>query len=280
MIRYSEIFASFQGEGCYTGRPTIFFRFWACNLKCAGFSQKDPFNPSTWELPYEKVDFTKYERLEDLPVFEKGCDSAYSWNPKFKKFMKKASIGEAVDEIIRVGKEGFGLTDAHFSTHPKTGNPIMLCFTGGEPMLYQQEMLDIVGELRNRGIAFDTITVETNGTRDLEVEFPPEFLFSISPKLRAVSGEIGAVKPQVIDNILQAYPGWIKVVANGDPRCWGEIDGLLGNVKFRGNFWVMPVGATVEQQNNVAKIAEEALKRGFKVASRAHCYIFGNRLGT
>ena len=39
---YSEIFYSIQGEGHYTGYPTLWLRLWACNLQCHGFGQKDP----------------------------------------------------------------------------------------------------------------------------------------------------------------------------------------------------------------------------------------------
>ena len=45
---YSEIFHSIQGEGFYTGYPTLWLRLWACNLQCHGFGQKDPADPSTW----------------------------------------------------------------------------------------------------------------------------------------------------------------------------------------------------------------------------------------
>ena len=43
----------------------------------------------------------------------------------------------------------------------------------------------------------------------------------------------------------------------------------------------MPVGATKDQQENevVADISIEAMKRGFNIATRNHCYVFGNVIG-
>ena len=42
----------------------------------------------------------------------------------------------------------------------------------------------------------------------------------------------------------------------------------------------MPVGATKEQQETVADIANEAMRRGYKVATRNHAYVYGNQIGT
>jgi len=42
----------------------------------------------------------------------------------------------------------------------------------------------------------------------------------------------------------------------------------------------MPVGALAEQQNETAGIiAEKAFKRGYNVAARIHCYLWGNLIG-
>ena len=45
--RYSEIFSSIQGEGRYSGVPTIWLRLWGCNFECRGFNQEDLDDPST-----------------------------------------------------------------------------------------------------------------------------------------------------------------------------------------------------------------------------------------
>ena len=82
-IAYSEIFHSIQGEGHYTGVPSTWLRFFLCNLQCDGFGQDDPTNPDSYDLPYQKIDITDIGKIEDLPVWEKGCDSSYSWSKKF-----------------------------------------------------------------------------------------------------------------------------------------------------------------------------------------------------
>ncbi len=61
-IPISEIFASIQGEGLRTGFPSLFIRFWGCNLTC---------------------DF---------------CDSKFSWDSKLEK-PKYMSLDEVVAEI-------------------------------------------------------------------------------------------------------------------------------------------------------------------------------------
>ena len=76
---YSEIFYSVQGEGHYTGVPTAWLRFFLCNLQCNGFGQEDPTDESTYKLPYKDIDVSQYNTMEELPVFEYGGASSYSW---------------------------------------------------------------------------------------------------------------------------------------------------------------------------------------------------------
>ena len=101
---YSEVFNSIQGEGLYTGQWTLWLRFFLCNLQCDGFGQLDPTNPETYELPYADFDAKSVNRVEDLPVWSKGCDSSYTWSKKFKHLMGQKTARELVDLIRETAK--------------------------------------------------------------------------------------------------------------------------------------------------------------------------------
>ena len=101
---YSEIFHSIQGEGHYTGVPTAWIRFFLCNLQCNGFGQKDPTNPETYELPFETFDVSSVKKVADLPVWDKGCASSYTWAKKFKGLMGQETPTVLANKLIDVIK--------------------------------------------------------------------------------------------------------------------------------------------------------------------------------
>ena len=78
--------------------------------------------------------------------------------------------------------------------------------------------------------------------------------------------------------------GQLKFVCNGSDASWNEIEESI--VKFRDAgvmypIWIMPVGATEESQDELAKeITIQTMERGYNVSARVHCYIFGNQIGT
>jgi hypothetical protein len=98
--KYSEIFGdTFQGEGNYTGVPTVWVRFWGCNFTCDGFGQTDPTNPASWILDHQTIDVSSIKRMEDLPVFNRGCDSSYSWSRKFAHLAHTGTAVEICDHL-------------------------------------------------------------------------------------------------------------------------------------------------------------------------------------
>ena len=293
-IRYSEMFYSFQGEAELAGTPTVWLRFFGCNLECNGFGQQDPADESSYELPYKDFDPDSVIAVEELPVWEYGCDSSYSWSKRFKHLAQDTTPEGAADKFENL------LPHSKF-THPETGQENMLAFTGGEPMLQQLRMQAILKELIDRGNFPKIITVETNGTKPLKkelenfinnilVDLGVRWHWAISPKILHTSGETDAVHIDTFMSYLEnvCSTGCLKFVCNGSEQSWLEIENHVKEVKLYceqaeidcPDIWIMPVGATKEAQESIAFIANESMERGYKVATRNHAYVYGNQIGT
>lgn len=300
MYFYSEIFHSIQGEGHYTGVPTAWLRFFLCNLQCDGFGQKDPTDKSTYDLPYKLIDVTEYNTMEELPVFERGCDSSYSWAKKFKSLAHKGTAAEICERVTDSMRNEYN-SEGKFMI--VKGNQITnqhMCFTGGEPLLKhgQKCVVEMMEYWREQGNLPRYITFETNGTQPLTESFKQwareyidvyggEIFFSISPKLFSVSGESPskAIQPEVISqyNALVGESGQLKFVINGTNQSWIELEQVIHDLRYHGvgfPVWIMPAGATVEGQKECdGDVASEALKRGYNVSARVHTYLWGNKIG-
>lgn len=311
MITYSETFYSIQGEGYFTGVPTTWLRFFLCNLQCDGFGQEDPTNPDTYDLPYQTIDIKDITKIEDLPVWERGCDSSYSWSKKFRHLQHRKTAEEIV-EILRQHMVNEFNPQGNY-LHPVSKQVAHLCFTGGEPMMKhaQKAAIDVWEQYRTKLYPEkpNWITWETNGTQELTDEFASYFsnngrcsanmFMSCSPKLFTVSGEERkrAIKPEVVkeyDKVVtlnrmnqyskHAIPnGQLKFVLGPKKEQWEELDEVVNMFRAAGvtwPVWIMPCGATVEGQKlcdgDVARMAQE---RGYSVSARVHTYLYGNLIG-
>jgi 6-pyruvoyltetrahydropterin 2'-reductase len=291
---YSEIFHSIQGEGHYTGVPTAWIRFFLCNLQCSGFGQVDPTNPDTYDLPFLDYDVSQVKRVEDLPVWEKGCDSSYTWAKKYKHLMGQETPDSLANKIVDILKTESN-PEGKF-LHPMSKQRQHLCFTGGEPLMItgQQASVGIYEELLKQGNLPESMTFETNGTQKLREPFKEwatgidqEVFFSCSPKLFTVSGEQTkkAIIPEVVGEYYQvSNKGQLKFVVGSEQRQWDEMDEAIEKFRSAGcnwPVWIMPVGAREEEQTATAgDVAKLAFQRGYNVAARVHVYLFGNAIGT
>jgi organic radical activating enzyme len=278
-----------------------------CNLECNGFGQDDPTNPDSYVLPFKDFDLINVKTVEELPVWKYGCDSSYSWSKKFSKIQKRGTPEEVAKELF--DKMYDSKTHIAFTG----GEPMMKAA--------QKNIVKIIGEIKELykshnewgfyGPKYDNaitnIPFETNGTRPIEdvmknlilgdsATQETEYFFSVSPKMFHTSGEKDAVCPEIVKGYQDACGkfdqyqgskdpmGQLKFVCNGSKETWNEIEESI--IKFRDAgvmypIWIMPVGATEESQDEIAKeITIETMERGYNVAARVHCYIFGNQIGT
>ena len=93
-IPISEIFYSIQGEGKFSGRPSLFIRVGGCNLTCPGFSSH-------------------------------GCDSFYAVDKKYKSSWKMMSIAEIIAEIEKYYPCDIVLTGGEPTLYYKKFYPII-----------------------------------------------------------------------------------------------------------------------------------------------------------
>lgn len=295
--RYSEIFNSIQGEGNYTGVPTLWLRYFLCNLQCDGFGQDEPTKPETYDLPYERIDITDISRVEDLPVFEKGCDSSYTWSKKFRHLMQEGTpeqIKQRLQDCLCTESNPEGLF-----MHPRSKQHMHMCFTGGEPLMKhaQQNSIDIIRLFLEDDNAPASVTYETNGTQKLTSEFIEawqyfqdqgiELFLSVSPKLWTVAGEkrSRAIKPEYVAEYARLTDkGQLKFVVGAPEEQWVDMEEVID--LFREQLvdypiWVMPTGAREEEQlASAGDVAVKAFERGYNVSARVHTYLFGNAIGT
>ena len=188
----AERFESYQGEGKSRGAPSIFIRFWGCNLRC---------------------------RFDGV-----SCDTPYAVYTE-----KDKAVDYTVDEIVE------------YLYQSKLRNII---FTGGEPMLFQEEILAITSQLTDF-----TVEIETNGT------IPPTGAlmnavdsFNISPKLASSNQETHYEEQRINLDALKSFPiekSYLKFVVNDLERDIVEIKCLIEHLELE--VFLMPQGKTKDE---------------------------------
>ena len=285
--RYSEIFGeTFQGEGKLLGSNTLWLRWFGCNFTCHKFGQsKDPekYIPKE-EMYYNKIDITDITHIDQLPIQNVGCDSFMAWSPRFRHLAFKDTAHDIAKKLIHINKNEYNPEGLFI--HPKSGQDIHLCFTGGESMMSQDGIIEVLQELKNLNNAPLNVTIETNGSQKVRDTFIfPEdikLFWSISPKLESASGEPKkkAIRPDLIQDYNKVSSnGQLKFVCDNSELCWEEIEEAVQLYREAGINWdvyIMPEGAEQSAQSrHDADIAVEAIKRGYYFTSRVHATVFG-----
>jgi len=282
-IKVSELFYSLQGEGRFVGVPSVFLRTYGCNFTCSSFGCK-PGEKSTGADEVAEI-VHMFDKFEDLPLVETGCDSYASWHPAFKHLSPTLTTDELVKKMLALTPNGMW--------EQNNGNDVHLVITGGEPLLGWQraykELLEHPGMAGLRNITF-----ETNGTQELHEDFREymfedwtrmgrdrdRLTFSVSAKLSA-SGESwkDAIKPEIVQSYQELGHTYLKFVVETEEH----VDEAVRAVDafraggFGGVVYLMPVGGLQSSyEQNLRSIADICVERGFNLSPRLHCSIWGN----
>ena len=278
-LKVSEIFYSAQGEGRFVGVPSIFLRTYGCNFTCGGFGMARGTCSTEADEVAKTVEL--YNRYEDLPLVDTGCDSYASWHPKFKHLSPTHETSEVVDKMLAIVPQN--------NWQLSNGNDVHLVITGGEPLLGWQRAY---GELLSHNNMFNlkNITFETNGTQELYKDFANylklwkrgsrEITFSVSAKLSA-SGEKweDAIKTNIVCSYEKVGTTYLKFVVE-NPNDFDEVDRAVSEYRgagFKGVIYIMPVGGVVSvYDGNKFNVADEAMKRGYYYSPRLQVDLWGN----
>jgi len=161
-----------------------------------------------------------------------------------------------------------------------------LVITGGEPLLQQQALVDLIFVLSGRGVfrqAFESIEIETNGT-----VWPSDELinagvhFNVSPKLS--NAEMSAalrINWDVLKRFCRVPSVAFKFVvcSLSDLYEVHQIVETLGIPNDR--VWIMPEGRdTATLDATLGTLVDAIFRAGWNISTRLHIHLFGNRRGT
>ena len=290
-IRVSEIFGGtlpdrniipvIQGEGRFVGTPSIFVRLFGCNLRCPGFGNPD-YQPGTKNVEVKEIIDTlvHFKCIEDLPRVTTGCDTYYAVYPEFKRFAKDYTIPELVTAIKERSYTQF--------------KPPHLVFTGGEPLLWQKQLTDLIPALLECRIR--ELTFETNGTIELDSEFikvlrrsPFSVTWSVSPKLSCSGHSQSETFVPVALRSYNQVPDsklFLKFVVDTESKTYDQLLTTVKKYSFDGvmvdDVYLMPEGGNFNEsyKANREYVVGLCSYLGFNYSPRLQVELFDNVVGS
>ncbi len=239
-----EIFHSIQGEGKSIGIPSVFVRTSLCNLHCI------------W------------------------CDTDYTWNwvgtrfphendalPGYQKFQKKEWIAECDTATVAEQVHAFGCKN--------------VILTGGEPMLQQPALLELMQILRSKSADY-RFEIETNGTLIPGADFHAAMdQYNVSPKLENSNNPRKLrEKPAAYHFFSQNPKASFKFVLAAATDL-AEVLQLVETYRIPADkIWLMPEATQRETLQEKRQWLVEICKTyGFRYSDRLHVQIWGNKKG-
>ncbi len=258
MLYLVEHFYSIQGEGKYTGTPSLFFRFGGCNMKCEGFACEEKAPDGTEVL---------------------GCDTVYAVNKEhFSKNWVPISNSQELLNILDL-----------YELPPSTKgdvNAVDIVLTGGEPLIYAHDeiFINFLEKLVESG---HQITFETNGSLAVDFRKYPvykECIFALSVKLTNSKEALAKrIRGDVIYSLaLNAKEAFFKFSIDAESITLGleeEISEIVMHAP-KIKVYCMPLGGTkAEVELNTEPLIAFCKAKGYNFSDRLHIRIWDSNKG-
>jgi organic radical activating enzyme len=246
-----EHFYSIQGEGKYTGNPSLFFRFGGCNMKCEGFACSEVAEDGTTIV---------------------GCDTVYAVN---KEHFSHSWIPISSEQDLLRILELYELPNA-----------VDIVLTGGEPLIYADDVI-FVAFLEKLIAKGHQITFETNGSLRVDFEKYPlykECIFALSVKLSNSNEKFEKrVKGDIIYTIASnAKDAFFKFSIDAESinlALEDEIESITQHAP-QTKIYCMPLGGTkAEVERNSEPLVEFCKAKGYNFSDRLHIRIWDANKG-
>ena len=246
MLYLVEHFYSIQGEGKYTGTPSLFFRFGGCNMKCEGFGCVESAPDGSEVL---------------------GCDTVYAVNREHFS-QNWIPITEA-EELLNI-LDLYELPEA-----------VDIVLTGGEPLIYANEAL-FVGFLEVLIENGHQITFETNGSIAVDFLKYPVYkacIFALSVKLSNSNEPLSKrIRGDIIYSIASnSKESFFKFSIDAESITLGLEDEISDIIIHspRTKVYCMPLGGNREEvEANTKPLIEFCKAKGYNFSDRLHIRIW------
>ena len=239
-----EVFHTLQGEGVTAGVPAVFVRASLCNLHCVWCDTDYTWNWEETPWPHEK-----------------------DADPDYVKYRKDSQMIE--------------MTPADVAAAIKDYNCRRLVVTGGEPLVQQEEFIDVIAILRERDPSW-VVEVETNGTI-APVSYLDEMVaqYNVSPKLANSGNDCHLrIKDEALAFFAQSPKAWFKFVVS-HPADLEEIGKLQSQLALEADrIILMPEGRDAETLRKRREwLADKCRDLGHRFSDRLQIELWGEEQG-
>ena len=209
-----------------------------------------------------------FVRLQYCHLGCSWCDTRYTWDSKNIDTATLLSVDELTKRIL-----GLIPSSVEQDVMPH------IVITGGEPMLFQDNIVLLITKLKSSNFRF--VEIETSGTINPSVDIRNSIdWWNCSPKLsNSLLKKSDRIVPDAIESFCNMNNVDYKFVVRNSKDV-DEMEQDYGAFIPKDKIWLMPEGLTSASQiKRLKEIMQVCLDRGYRITPRLHILLWGNEKG-